>query len=119
MTESRIVDPADARYVVEQYKGATRLEARRRSYDAFAEPGRPSLMSWIVRQLELRRGMRILEVGCGSGSLWQENMEHLPSDLEITLSDNAEAMLRVARQRLGTERFRYLCCDVETTCNGS
>ena len=51
--------------------------------------------------------MRILEVGCGDGTLWLQNRENLPADVEILLSDISEGMLRDARRALGTEDKRF------------
>lgn len=40
---------------------------------------------------------QILELGCGSGSLWAENIEHLPDRTTIILSDISKGMLKDAR----------------------
>jgi DNA-binding transcriptional MerR regulator/ubiquinone/menaquinone biosynthesis C-methylase UbiE len=51
------------------------------------------------------KGLRILELGCGSGALWTENREtlaHLP-DVRITLSDISEGIIRDLRRSMPNE----------------
>lgn len=43
---------------------------------------------------------RILEVGCGNGALWTENIDRVPQNLSITLSDISEGMLRDAKENI-------------------
>ena len=53
--------------------------------------------------------MKVLEIGCGDGTLWKENKDKLPENIEITLSDTSEGMLRDARRNvgIGDHRFRF------------
>lgn len=51
--------------------------------------------------------LHILETGCGNGSLWTENIDRLPPNIHITLSDISEGMIRDARRALGTEDLRF------------
>ena len=54
----------------------------------------------------------ILELGCGEGSLWTENLERLPENVHITVSDISEGMIRDIRRNIGSdERFSYECFD--------
>lgn len=43
---------------------------------------------------------RILELGCGNGSLWVENISRIPDNVSISLSDVSEGMLKDARQNI-------------------
>lgn len=51
--------------------------------------------------------MKILELGCGDGTLWMENKEKLPDRVVVTLSDISEGMLRDARRAIGTGDGRF------------
>lgn len=56
--------------------------------------------------------IEILELGCGEGSLWLENLEKLPANVHITVSDISEGMIRDIRRNLGQdERFSYETFD--------
>ena len=54
-----------------------------------------------------RKSLRILELGCGDGSLWMETLSLLPTDIHITLSDISEGMIRDVRRRLPDEEHRF------------
>jgi len=69
---------------------------------------------WLYKQLGIRKGMKILEIGCGNGELWTENMERLPKDVSITLSDISEGMIRDVYRTLGRDsRFSFRVFDAQ------
>ena len=56
--------------------------------------------------------MRILEIGCGDGTLWNENMAKLPQNISAVLSDISEGMLRDVRRHIGSDsRFSFQAFD--------
>lgn len=57
--------------------------------------------SWIASHYAFQSGMRILELGCGNGSMWPEIISSLPSGCELILSDFSQGMLDAARARVG------------------
>lgn len=58
--------------------------------------------------------IEILELGCGEGSLWTENLHLLPENVHITVSDISEGMIRDIRRNIGNdERFTYDCFDCQ------
>ena len=59
--------------------------------------------------------MRILEIGCGSGSFWTENKSRLPEDLSVVLSDISPGMIRDVRREIGDSdrRFTFIDCDAQ------
>src|SRR5699024_1502234 len=63
---------------------------------------------WLFRMYRPREGMKILELGCGDGSLWSQNKEKLPRNLSLTLSDISQGMLRDAKRNLGGEDPRFV-----------
>lgn len=63
---------------------------------------------WLFRQYPLRKHMKILEVGCGTGLLWKISEAKIPDDTHIVLSDKSEGMLRDARNALQNDkRFSF------------
>jgi DNA-binding transcriptional MerR regulator/phospholipid N-methyltransferase len=63
---------------------------------------------WLYKQCKIQKGMKILEIGCGNGELWKENLKRLPKDIHITLSDVSEGMIRDVQRALGNDaRFTY------------
>lgn len=60
-------------------------------------------------------GLNVLELGCGEGSLWLENLSLLPDSIHITLSDISEGMIRDVRRNLGHDsRFEFHTFDCRT-----
>lgn len=57
-----------------------------------------SWMPWVYERLQIKSGMKILEVGCGNGLLWQQIMDQLPEHLDIYLTDYSEGMLAKTRE---------------------
>ncbi len=95
-----------------RYQNASNISARIHLHHLYSQ-NRQGWFPWVYEQLEVCQGMRILEIGCGDGTLWMENMDRLPEDVEITLSDLSEGMLRDARRAIGAEdsRFSYQVFD--------
>jgi SAM-dependent methyltransferase len=57
-----------------------------------------------------------LELGCGTGILWLENLERIPPGLDITLSDLSEGMLQQAEQNLkhSPTAFHFKIIDAQS-----
>ena len=91
-----------------QYINAGNISARINLHNRFSV-NKQGWFPWIYEQLCVRNGMKVLEIGCGDGTLWKENKDKLPENIEITLSDTSEGMLRDARRNvgIGDHRFRF------------
>lgn len=61
---------------------------------------------WLFERICLRPGMKILELGCGNGRMWEVVCEKLPENLTIYLTDNSEGMLKEAKKKL--ERYEEI-----------
>ena len=83
----------------EQYRDATNLSARMALHQRFSTSSK-GWHRWFFEQLELVPDDRILELGCGSGTLWWENRERVPSGWQLTLTDLSPGMVGEARERL-------------------
>ena len=95
-----------------QYLNATNITARIQLHRDFSQ-NRQGWFPWIYQNCQIKPSMNILELGCGNGALWAENLKKLPSSITITLSDISEGMLRDARRNIGQEdsRFLFQCFD--------
>lgn len=99
-----------------QYQDATNISARIRLHRDYST-NQEGWFPWLYRQSTIHSGMEILEVGCGTGALWQENRDRIPDHVHITLSDISDGMLRDARRTIGVQdrRFSFLsfdCCSI-------
>lgn len=90
-----------------QYQDATNVSARIRLHRDYST-NQEGWFPWLLRQINLKPNTNILEIGCGNGALWKENIDKLPKDISITLSDISEGMLRDAKESIGKDsRFTY------------
>ncbi len=95
-----------------QYQDATNISARIRLHRDYSV-NRQGWFPWIYEQCQIRPGMQVLELGCGNGALWAENMSRLPDRISVTLSDISDGMLRDARRTIGGQdpRFSFAAFD--------
>ncbi|HYI12127.1 MAG TPA: methyltransferase domain-containing protein [Thermoanaerobaculia bacterium] len=63
------------------------------------------LQRWVFDRLQLAPGQRVLEIACGTGSLWRENLDRIPEGLSLVLSDFAISMIETTRGVVVSARF--------------
>ena len=120
----------------QQYENASNLRARIAIHELFST-NKEGWMPWFFKELKQELSMmssnyknynkkisneniselsnldlkqpniKILELGCGDGSLWNKNFNHIPSNWEITLTDFSDGMLKDAKKNLGEKRSRF------------
>lgn len=97
-----------------QYKNAANLSARISLHDLFST-NKYGWHKWFYDQLELCEDMTVLELGCGNASLWLRNIDRIPKNCKITLTDISEGMLEDARQNLGdySKKFNFNQADAQ------
>ena len=81
---------ADKKVVQNQYATSARLETRIGIHEKYSRNQQP-FAEWIVSHYDLASGERVLELGCGTGSMWRG--VSLPEDCHVTLTDFSEGML--------------------------
>lgn len=84
----------------EAYSEATALNTRIEIQSRYSL-NRYGWFHWLFDQLQIPANGRILELGCGPGHLWTENLSRLPADWQLVLTDFSEGMVEEARQKLG------------------
>jgi len=96
----------------EQYKDSSHLSARIQLHQRFSTNSY-GWFRWVFDQFTLPPDARVLEIGCGPGTLWQENRSRIPPDWKITLSDFSPGMAREAAGNLGLrgKSFNYEASD--------
>lgn len=97
-----------------QYKNASNIMARINLHKLYST-NKQGWFPWIFEQLKLKKGEKVLELGCGAGNLWVENKRKIPKDISITVTDISDGMLRDARREIGIEdiRFTFDVCECE------
>jgi ubiquinone/menaquinone biosynthesis C-methylase UbiE len=90
----------DSNYLkFEQYKDANRLKARILLHQKFST-NQYGWFRWVFDQFDLPADIRILEIGCGSGTLWLDNKDRIPPGWRIFLSDISSGMVVETKSKL-------------------
>jgi ubiquinone/menaquinone biosynthesis C-methylase UbiE len=104
---------SDQTYLREQYKNAANLNDRIQLHLRFST-NPYDFHLWVFDQLKLAADSRVLELGCGPGSLWRPNLARIPTGWKITLTDFSPGMLAEARANLaGAHPFAFEQADAQ------
>jgi SAM-dependent methyltransferase len=94
----------DQQSLAVQYATSANLSARIELHRRFSiNPY--GLQRWVFDRLQLREGMRVLEIACGAGSLWRENLDRIPPGVELVLSDFSIGMVVTTRGIVPDAKF--------------
>ena len=99
---------ADRRTVEKQYATSASLETRISIHDKYSRNKQP-FGEWVISHYDLQPGEYILELGCGTGTMWQGIT--LPVDCRLLLTDLSEGMLDTARRNTAHLHAEYAVCD--------
>lgn len=92
--------------VAEQYRTSAHLDVRIGFHKRFsANPY--CWMWWVFDHFEFPAACRALELGCGPGNLWLENIHRIGAGWDITLSDLSAGMLDKARATLASVEAKF------------
>jgi SAM-dependent methyltransferase len=89
-----------------QYRDASNLNARITLHSRYSTHP-VGWMRWAFDQMHLAPGQRVLEVGAGPATLWQQNLDRLPPGCEVTLTDFSAGMVEQARENLRAAGPRF------------
>lgn len=105
---------SDPQYLHKQYQDASNLNARIRLHREFST-NPYSWQHWLFDRFAFSPGCRVLELGCGPGTLWVENADRIPSDAAFLLSDLSEGMVAQSRSALESlfPNFEFQAIDAQ------
>lgn len=96
--------------IVEHYRDATNLAVRIKLHQQYST-NKQDWFSWLREQIDVAGVNRLLEIGCGDGSLWKSSNVDL-RNREIFLSDASQGMLDRAKEMLGDD-FSYMHIEAQ------
>jgi SAM-dependent methyltransferase len=110
-SDNKLTDRDYLKY--EQYHDSHNLRTRISLHEKYsANPTR--WHTWVFDQFDLPSTATVLEVGCGPGSLWVQNLDRIPDGWQLTLSDLSPGMVREARYNLrNVGNIAYLSFDIQ------
>lgn len=95
-----------------QYQDASNLSSRIQLHEKYSTNPQ-GWFPWVYEQMNVNHPMNILEVGCGDGTLWKQNIHHVPENCRIVLSDSSEGMVRDAHREIERDNFEFVVFDCE------
>ena len=96
-----------------QYKTAENLNIRSSVHAKYSTNKHP-FGDWISAQYQIVPGARILELGCGTGSIWKDKLSLLEPNCSLILSDFSSGMLETAKETVGLDpRVDYQVIDIQ------
>lgn len=102
---------SETQKIREQYATNANLRARIALHDRYSRTT-VSYPHWIFDGYGFGDEADVLEVGCGDGNIWRENLDRIPPGWRLTLTDFSEGMVETVRDALG-DRAEYAVADVQ------
>lgn len=103
----------DHNVVQEQYKTGDNLNTRISIHKKYST-NKTGFGNWILSHYKLTPDIKILELGCGTGDMWKENLHLLSGDFKLYLTDISEGMVACAKNTLGEHTdITYGIADIE------
>ena len=102
------------RFSDDQFSNEERLNARVQLY-RYTERN-IDFHKWIFEHLNFQGVENVLDLGCGTGLVWLNNIDRIPENIHIMLSDVSEGMVDSCRKKLSNDaRFGFEVCDAANT----
>ena len=103
----------DEQAVKAQYATSKGLDVRIGFHNMYST-NKLGFSSWLVSNYDIKDGMKVLELGCGTGSLWAGRDDLISRCDKLVLSDYSEGMLNTAKENVGEHsNVEYRQVDVQ------
>ncbi|MDE7200737.1 MAG: methyltransferase domain-containing protein [Lachnospiraceae bacterium] len=99
--------------VQKQYETSANLNTRISIHDKYSV-NKQGFGNWIASNYQITDGMRILELGCGTGDMWTSNSNLIAKCAELVLTDFSEGMIQTAHSNIGDfPNVTYQVVDIQ------
>lgn len=100
--------------VQKQYTTPRNLATRISIHDKYSV-NKMGFGNWIFSNYDIQTGMRVLELGCGTGDMWKEKTDIMEKCSELLLTDFSKGMLETAQANIGRHRnVSYQVVDIQS-----
>jgi len=108
-------DAVNQEYLLnEQYKDASNFSARVQAVQGLNTQAL-DWYPWIFKLMKETPNLCVLELGCGPGYLWLQNLERIAPGWDVTLSDLSPGMIAAAQNTLSQSKqpFTFQVIDAQ------
>ncbi|MBO4639944.1 MAG: class I SAM-dependent methyltransferase [Treponema sp.] len=99
--------------VKEQYASAGNLNTRISIHQKYST-NKMGFGNWIFSNYKITKGMKVLELGCGTGDMWKGHDDLMKACSKLVLSDFSEGMLENAKTNIGSDaNVEYRVIDIQ------
>lgn len=99
--------------VRKQYENTSNLSTRI-SIHAKYSVNKTGFGNWIFSHYALKNGVKVLELGCGTGDMWLNREAKISCCSRLILSDLSDGMVEAARKKLSAcKNIEYRVIDVQ------
>ena len=99
--------------IKKQYQTSENLNTRISIHEEYST-NRQSFGDWIMSHYEIGTPFRLLELGCGTASMWSGKLDMLPKGSQLILTDFSEGMLETAMHHTaGFDNVQYCIVDIQ------
>jgi len=112
---AKVSNVEDRSVLTEQYKSGKNLSTRLSIHQRFSV-NQQGWFPWAFQHISGLEGPRVLEVGSGTGGLWQTNLSSIPLKWRVTLSDFSKGMLEETKRTFGSaaSQFDWILADAQS-----
>lgn len=99
-------------YVKQNYKTEKHLVQRASLHEKYST-NKVGFGNWIVSNFQIKPQIKILELGCGNGSLWKQHLDLLTNS-KLVLSDFSYGMIDATQKNIGNlHNITYKVIDIQ------
>ena len=103
----------DTTIVEKQYASADNLNTRISIHEKYST-NKMGFGNWIFSHYQIDDGMKLLELGCGTGDMWKSRDDVIAKCSKLILSDFSEGMVQQTKENLiAYENIEYMVADVQ------
>ena len=95
-----------------QYKTPANLNTRISIHEKYSTNKQP-FGDWIASHYAFPAGARVLELGCGTGSMWKDRLHLLPADASLLLTDFSSGMVEAAKENVSGQQVSFRQVDIQ------
>lgn len=103
----------DTSIVTKQYADTNNLNTRISIHEKYST-NKMGFMNWIISKYEINDGMKVLELGCGTGDIWKKQDAIINNCSKLVLSDFSDAMVNETKNNLKEyKNIEYKVVDIQ------